>query len=74
MHLEEDTAKSSHDVTTQGSVVDFNRSGVPLMELVTDPVMHTAKQAREFADLLQLTLRYLGVARARMEWGRCGLR
>ena len=69
VHLEEDTAKSSHDVTTQGSVIDFNRSGVPLMELVTDPVIHTAKQAREFADLLQLTLRYLGVARARMEWG-----
>lgn len=69
IHLEEDTAKSSHDVCSRGSVIDFNRSGVPLMELVTEPVIHTAEQARHFGDMLQQTLRYLGVARARMEWG-----
>ena len=69
IHLEEDTAKSAHDVCSRGSVIDFNRSGVPLMELVTEPVMHTPEEAREFGDLLQRTLRYLGVARARMEWG-----
>ncbi len=69
IHLEEDTAKSSHDVTDQGSVIDFNRSGVPLMELVTGPVIHDAEEARRFAEMLQLILRYLGVARARMEWG-----
>ncbi len=69
VHLEEDTAKSSHDVTAQGSVIDFNRSGVPLMELVTDPVMHTAEEAKHFAETLQMTLRYLEAARARMEWG-----
>ena len=69
VHLEEDTAKSSHEVTTLGSVIDFNRSGVPLMELVTNPVMHTAEEALHFAENLQMTLRYLGVARARMEWG-----
>lgn len=69
IHLEEDTAKSSHDVCSRGSVIDFNRSGVPLMELVTEPVIHTPEEAREFGDLLQRTLRYLGVARARMEWG-----
>ena len=69
IHLEEDTAKSSHDVCSRGSVIDFNRSGVPLMELVTEPVIHTPDEAREFGDLLQRTLRYLQVARARMEWG-----
>ena len=69
IHLEEDTAKSSHDVTAAGSVIDFNRSGVPLMELVTEPVLHTAEDAKHFADMLQMTLRYLGVARARMELG-----
>ena len=69
IHLEEDTAKSAHDVCSQGSVIDFNRSGVPLMELVTEPVLHTAEDARHFGDMLQQTLRYLGIARARMEWG-----
>ena len=69
IHLEEDTAKSSHDVTTRGSVIDFNRSGVPLMELVTEPTIHTAEDAVRFGEMLQLVLQYLGVARARMEWG-----
>ena len=69
IHLEEDTAKSAHDVCSRGSVIDFNRSGVPLMELVTEPVIHTPEEAREFGDLLQRTLRCLEVARARMEWG-----
>lgn len=69
IHLEEDTAKSAHDVCSTGSVIDFNRSGVPLMELVTEPVIHAAEDARQFGDMLQQTLRYLGVARARMEWG-----
>ncbi|MCY4576929.1 MAG: Asp-tRNA(Asn)/Glu-tRNA(Gln) amidotransferase subunit GatB [Candidatus Kaiserbacteria bacterium] len=69
IHLEEDTAKSAHDVCSRGSVIDFNRSGVPLMELVTEPVIHSAEEARAFGDILQQTLRYLGVARARMEWG-----
>lgn len=69
IHLEEDTAKIHHDICPDGSVIDFNRSGVPLMELVTDPTMHTAEEARLFADTLQQTLWYLGVSRARMEMG-----
>lgn len=69
VHLEEDTAKSSHDIAPDGSVIDFNRSGVPLMELVTDPTIHTGEDAEKFAVLLQQTLQYLGVALARMEWG-----
>ena len=69
IHLEEDTAKSQHDSTTGTSLVDFNRAGVPLMELVTEPVIHSAKQAGDFARELQLVLRYLGVAEANMEKG-----
>jgi aspartyl-tRNA(Asn)/glutamyl-tRNA(Gln) amidotransferase subunit B len=68
IHLEEDTASSSHD---QGdfSLVDFNRSGVPLMELVTEPVIHSGKEASDFAKELQLLLQYLGVGGANMEKG-----
>jgi aspartyl-tRNA(Asn)/glutamyl-tRNA(Gln) amidotransferase subunit B len=68
VHLEEDTAKSSHD---QGefSLVDFNRAGVPLMELVTEPELHSGKETADFARELQLLLQYLGVGDANMEKG-----
>lgn len=68
VHLEEDTAKSSHDAG-DFSLVDFNRSSVPLMELVTEPVIHDAKTASNFAKELQLLLRYLGASEANMEKG-----
>lgn len=67
VHLEEDTARSQHE--EDGSVVDFNRAGVPLMELVTEPVIHDAKTAGHFAKELQLLLRTLGVSDANMEKG-----
>jgi aspartyl-tRNA(Asn)/glutamyl-tRNA(Gln) amidotransferase subunit B len=67
IHLEEDTALSKHKPNY--SLVDFNRAGVPLMELVTEPVITSAIQAGAFAKELQLLLRYLGVADANMEKG-----
>ena len=73
VHLEEDTANNKHDRGNY-SLVDFNRAGVPLMELVTEP--HTfndaeiaAKIASNFAKELQLILWYLGVSEANMEKG-----
>ncbi len=68
VHLEEDTARNLHD-QTEGSVVDFNRAGVPLMELVTEPVIHDSKTAGKFAKELQLLLRTLNVSDANMEKG-----
>lgn len=68
IHLEEDTGTSQHD-KGDFSLVNYNRAGVPLMELVTEPVIKSAKQAGEFAEELQLLLRTLGVAEANMEKG-----
>lgn len=68
IHLEEDTARSSHD-TGSYSLVDFNRAGVPLMELVTEPVIHSSDEAVKFAKELQLLLIYLGASEANMEKG-----
>ncbi|KND50736.1 MAG: aspartyl/glutamyl-tRNA(Asn/Gln) amidotransferase, B subunit [Parcubacteria bacterium C7867-001] len=67
VHLEEDTARSSH--SKDGSLVDFNRAGVPLMELVTEPVIHDAETAGKFARELQLLLRTLGASEANLEKG-----
>ncbi|MEK7088145.1 MAG: Asp-tRNA(Asn)/Glu-tRNA(Gln) amidotransferase subunit GatB [Patescibacteria group bacterium] len=79
IHLEEDTATSIHTPhnppSNEGgskggySLVDFNRAGIPLMELVTEPVIHSAKEAADFAQELQLLLRYLDVSDANMEKG-----
>ncbi len=75
-HIEEDSGKSIHtgDITeSQYSYIDFNRSGIPLMEIVTYPDIETAEQAYEFLVLLRKTVRYLGVSNGDMEKGalRC---
>lgn len=69
IHLEEDTARSEHDPKTEKTLIDFNRAGVPLMELVTAPVIHSAKEAGNFAKEFQLLLRYLGASDANMDKG-----
>ncbi len=68
VHLEEDTGRLSHAGST--TLVDYNRAGVPLMELVTEPDIRSSEQVGEFARELQLLLRYLGVSDADMEKGQ----
>jgi len=72
-HLEEDTAKLIHGTDDAGrkvSLIDFNRSGAPLMEIVTEPTIRTAEQARRYAEELQLVLRTIGVSNADMDRGQ----
>ena len=75
IHLEEDTARNQDNnantnANDEGdSLVDFNRAGVPLMELVTEPVIHDSKTASRFTKELQLMLRTLGISEANMEKG-----
>ena len=72
-HLEEDTAKLIHATAGDGrkvSLIDFNRSGAPLMEIVTDPDLRTAEQARRYAEELQLLLRTIGASDADMDRGQ----
>jgi aspartyl-tRNA(Asn)/glutamyl-tRNA(Gln) amidotransferase subunit B len=79
-HLEEDAAKTIHSGGGGGrisgsaaSVVDFNRGGTPLCEIVTEPDLHSAEQAGEFLRLLRTTMRRIGVSDVNMEEGslRC---
>ena len=69
VHLEEDAARTVHD-ERGSSLIDYNRAGVPLMELVTEPDLSTAKNSREFAEELQIILKYLGISDADMEKGQ----
>lgn len=69
IHLEEDTGTLQHPAGAKHSLVNYNRSGVPLLELVTEPDIRTGKEARLFAEEYQRILRALGVATADMEKG-----
>jgi aspartyl-tRNA(Asn)/glutamyl-tRNA(Gln) amidotransferase subunit B len=74
-HLEEDAAKMIHVGETGrihgsgASLVDFNRGGTPLVEIVTEPDLRSAHEAREWAQLLRTTIRQLGVSNVNMEEG-----
>jgi aspartyl-tRNA(Asn)/glutamyl-tRNA(Gln) amidotransferase subunit B len=79
IHLEEDAAKLVHLGESgrihgaEASVVDYNRGGTPLAEMVTEPDIHSAEEARDWLNLLRVTLRQLGVSDVNMEEGslRC---
>lgn len=70
IHMEEDTGKSRHPKGVDHTLVDLNRAGVPLMELVTEPDITTGPEAREFCQNLQQIIRYLGISDADMEKGQ----
>jgi aspartyl-tRNA(Asn)/glutamyl-tRNA(Gln) amidotransferase subunit B len=67
VHLEEDTGKLAH--VAGASLVDYNRAGVPLMEIVSEPDMHSVDELRLYAEGLRAILRYLGVNNGDMEKG-----
>src|ERR671914_1080476 len=75
IHLEEDAAKLVHLGESgrihgsEASIVDYNRGGTPLAEIVTEPDLHSAEEARDWLNLLRVTLRQLGVSDVNMEEG-----
>ena len=73
VHLEEDTGKLIHPEEGQASLLDFNRSGIPLLEIVSEPDIETPDEAHAYAALLKANLEYLGVSDCNMEEGslRC---
>ena len=72
IHIEEDTGKSVH-ADSGGTLLDYNRAGVPLIEIVSSPEMNSAEEARLFLDKLRATLKYIEVSDCKMEEGslRC---
>lgn len=72
-HLEEDAAKNIHDAATNSTLVDYNRAGVPLLEIVTEPDFRSPAEAKAFLQELQQILRTIGASDADMEKGymRC---
>lgn len=76
VHLEEDTARSLHVTSPAGesySLIEVNRAGMPLMEIVSEPDLRSAEEARAYLQKLRQMLRYIGASRANMEEGnmRC---
>jgi aspartyl/glutamyl-tRNA(Asn/Gln) amidotransferase, B subunit len=73
IHLEEDAGKSLHDVDPRNTCVDYNRAGVPLVEIVTEPDIHSGEEAYAYLTELRKLLRYLEICDGNMEEGsmRC---
>ena len=69
IHMEEDAGKLVHDDWTDSSLVDYNRSGVPLIEIVSEPDMRSADEVIAYLTCLQSTMQYLGVSDCRLQEG-----
>lgn len=69
IHIEEDAGKLVHDDYEGVSMADYNRCGVPLIEIVTEPDFRSAEEVRDFVSMIALRLKYAGVCDARMEQG-----
>jgi len=70
VHLEEDTGRLIHPSNADYSLVDFNRVGIPLMELVSEPDLKSAQEAKRFAEELKLILKYIDASEVDMEKGQ----
>ncbi len=73
IHMEEDSGKSLHDQDLYDTLVDYNRAGVPLIEIVSEPDIRTADEAYEYVSEIRKLVRYLGICDGNMEEGslRC---
>ncbi len=73
IHMEEDAGKSIHDQHDTHSLIDLNRAGVPLLEIVSEPDLHSAEEAGAYLTEMRKMLRYLGICDGNMEEGsmRC---
>lgn len=69
IHMEEDAGKLIHDPYTDSSLVDFNRSGVPLIEIVSEPDMRSADEVIAYLDKLRMTIQYLGASDCKLNEG-----
>lgn len=69
IHMEEDAGKLIHDLTDGQSAVDFNRSGIPLIEIVTEPDLRSADEVSAFLERLCLMIRYLGISDCKLQEG-----
>ena len=69
IHMEEDAGKSIHDLDSKNTMIDLNRAGTPLLELVTEPFIESADEAYAFLSALRSLVRYLGISDGNMEEG-----
>lgn len=69
IHLEEDAGKSMHDAYGRSTLLDFNRCGVPLIEIVTEPDIRSAEEAGAFVDTIRSILQFAGVSDCQMQEG-----
>ncbi|MGF7233254.1 Asp-tRNA(Asn)/Glu-tRNA(Gln) amidotransferase subunit GatB [Arachidicoccus sp.] len=73
IHMEEDAGKSTHDIYEDSTCVDLNRAGTPLVEIVSEPDMHTADEAWQYVNEIRKIVRWIGISDGNMEEGslRC---